>query len=294
MHLHMGPATRSSAILLAVLLSCSAAAAAHAPRRAVLVGGALGCLVPQPSPAASPAAAPAAASAPAAVTDRGFIDLRVIRSFDVDSGVLEDAAVRGRVQFELYGNDAPKAVERFKGFVKGDIGQFRSSSDGPSYRTGAFTTLRPGVILQGGRINGLRLTEFAGAQQYEYGSRLVPLDGVVEVNELKHDRRGLITRRQFSAGPEFGITLGPAPQLDSGWEVIGRLSQDSAGLLPLIEGLPYITGRSLEEPGSVADNVFNAQKSLFTSLSKTIGDSRAEDRTGQLLRRVEIVNCGLL
>ena len=67
---------------------------------------------------------------------------------------------------------------------------------------------------------------------------------------------GIPTAAYPPAGPP--VNVGPAPQLDSGWEVIGRLSQDSAGLLPLIEGLPYITGRSLEEPGSVADNVFNA------------------------------------
>ena len=96
-------------------------------------------------------------------------------------------------------------------------------------------------------------------------------------------------------------------------------------LLDEIEALPFITGRSLEEPGSVADEVrvqphsthmalatalahsshclacvlcactqvFKAQKSLFSGLSKGLGDQRAEDRTGKLLRRVEITNCGL-
>ena len=64
--------------------------------------------------------------------------------------------------------------------------------------------------------------------------------------------------------------------------------------LKLMEGLPYITGRSLEELGSVSDGIFNAQKGLFGGLAKGMGDARAEDRTGRLLRRVEMVNCGLL
>ena len=72
------------------------------------------------------------------------------------------------------------------------------------------------------------------------------------------------------------------------------LKQAESGLLKLMEGLPYITGRSLEEPGSVSDGIFNAQKGLFGGLAKGMGDARAEDRTGRLLRRVEMVNCGLL
>ena len=65
-------------------------------------------------------------------------------------------------------------------------------------------------------------------------------------------------------------------------------------MLKLIEGLPYITGRSLEEPGSAPDVIFDMQKNFFGGLSKGIGDTRAEDRTGKLLRRVEIVRAGVL
>ena len=44
----------------------------------------------------------------------------------------------------------------------------------------------------------------------------------------------------------------------------------------------------------VSNAVFTAQREFFTGLSKAVGDSRAEDRTGQLLRRVEITKCGRL
>ena len=203
--------------------------------------------------------------------------------------------MRGRLEFEIFGDDAPAAAANFLSFVRGDIGQFaKTPGEGPSYRQGAFTTLEPGVLLQGGRINGLKLGEFGGEPVWEFGTRPVPVKAVVEANDLSHDRRGLLTRKQFQAGPEFGITLGPATSLNGGWEVFGRVSSDESGLLKLMEGLPYITGRSLEEPGSVSDGIFNAQKGLFGGLAKGMGDARAEDRTGRLLRRVEMVNCGLL
>ena len=150
------------------------------------------------------------------------------------------------------------------------------------------------MLLQGGRINGLKLGEFGGGPVWEFGTRPVPVKAVVEANDLSHDRRGLLTRKQFQAGPEFGITLGPATSLNGGWEVFGRVSSDESGLLKLMEGLPYITGRSLEEPGSVSDGIFNAQKGLFGGLAKGMGDARAEDRTGRLLRRVEITASGVL
>lgn len=225
------------------------------------------------------------------ITDRVFIDVRIIQRFDVE--VLEDAAVRGRMVVGLYGEAAPKAVKEFISFVRGTAGQFAVDADGPSYRSSGFDRLQPGLALSGGRISGLNQTPFAGTLEYEYRGRLLPLRPLLEANELRHDRRGLLTRPVLNAGPEFSITLGAAPSLDGSNEVLGELQQGDE-LLSLIETLPYITGRSLETPGSVSDKVFDAQKKLFTSLSKSIGDTRAADRTGQLLRRVEIVSCGVL
>lgn len=209
--------------------------------------------------------------------------------------VLEDAAVRGRLVLGLYGRDAPRAVERFLEFVQGTPGQFAKSAGGPSYASATFDRVQPGELLEGGRIAGLRQTSFAGELQWEYLSRLLPsLRPVLEVNELTHSRRGLLTIERFNnGGPEFGITLAASPRLDGAREVIGAVERGYE-LLDMIEELPYITGRSLEKPGSVADSVYNVQKSFFSGLSKAAGDTRAEDRTGKLLRRVEIVQCGLL
>lgn len=231
-------------------------------------------------------------TASAKVTKRVFVDVRIIQSYVPESGVLEDAAVRGRLVFGLFGDDSPKGVEKFLGFTTGNIGQF-TEGDGPSYRTGSFERLQPGRLLEGGRINGLKQIEFAGALEYSFGSRLLPLSPVLEANNLRHDARGLLTRRIFDAGPEFSVTLSPTLSLDGDYEVLGRL-EEGEDVLKVLEELPYITGRSLEEPGSTSDQVYKAQKAFFTTVAKGIGDQRAADRTGQLLRRVEIVNCGTL
>ena len=231
-----------------------------------------------------------AATASASVTKRVFVDIRIIQSYSVE--VLEDAAVRGRLVFGLFGDDSPKGVDKFLKFTTGNIGQF-TEGDGPSYRTASFERVQPGRLIEGGRINGLKQIEFAGALEYSFGARLLPLSPILEANNLRHDARGLLTRRIFDAGPEFSVTLSPTPSLDGDYEILGRL-EEGEDVLKLLEAQPYITGRSLEEPGSASDEVFKAQKAFFTTVAKGIGDSRAKDRTGQLLRRVEIVNCGVL
>ena len=76
-------------------------------------------------------------------------------------------------------------------------------------------------------------------------------------------------------------------------EIIGVLVASNAVDLALkghdVNG--YLTSHLCVFP---ADTVFNAQKAIFSGLSRAAGDSRAEDRTGRLLRRVEITGCGVL
>jgi len=245
-------------------------------------------------PLGGPAHAAVAGGLAAQVTTRCFLDVRIIQSYQVE--VLEDAATRGRLVFGLFGTAAPKGVAKFLDFTDGTVGQFKATGGGPAYSGAQFEKLQPGMLIEGGKIAGLRQTTFAGQVEYEYLGRLLPLRPVLEASEVKHDRRGLLTRSIFAIGPEFGITLAPAPNLDGTHEVIGQLEPNAANeaLLSQLEGLPYITGKSLEGDGTAANAVFTAQKSFFTGLSKAVGDTRAEDRTGQLLRRVEITKCGRL
>lgn len=240
---------------------------------------------------------PAVNSAGPRVTQRVFIDVRVIQRFANPPNmppleVLEDAAVRGRMVFGLYGEDSPKGVERFLSFVTGNIGQF-TGGQGPSYRSSLFDRLEPGRLVEGGRITGMKQVEFAGTLEYQYGERMLPLRPILEANNLKHDSRGLLTRRNFESGPQFSVTLSRNPSLDGSCEVFGKL-EEGDDLLRLIESQPYITGKSIDPPGSAKDKIFDVQKSIFGTLSKAAGDSRAVDRTGQLLRRVEITNAGIL
>jgi len=69
---------------------------------------------------------------------------------------------------------------------------------------------------------------------------------------------------------------------------------EGAELLDLLEKLPYISGSSLEGKGTAANAVFTAQRALMLGIAKGAGDARAADRTGQLLRRVEITKVGVL
>jgi len=263
----------------------------RAALRPLLAAG-LACLGRELTPAvAAPLAAPRAPAA-AAITQRAFLDVRIIERFDVE--VLEDAAIRGRLVFGLYGRDAPQGVSRFVSFIDGTVGQFATTGGGPAYAQSSFEYVRPGELLEGGRIPGLKQTTFAGNLEWEYMSRLLPtLRPILEVNDLRHDRRGLLTRARFESGPGFGVTLGAVPRLDGSHEVIGELLE-GADLLERIEALPYITGKSIEGEGSLANSVFQAQKSLFSGIAKSGGDARAEDRTGKLLRRVEITRVGML
>ena len=155
--------------------------------------------------AAPPSMAPAVNSAAPRVTNRVFIDVRVIQRFANPPNmppleVLEDAAVRGRMVFGLYGEDSPKGVERFLSFVSGNVGQF-TGGQGPCYRSSLFERLEPGRLVEGGRISGLKQVEFAGTLEYQYGERLLPLRPVLEANNLKHDSRGLCAAHARARAP---------------------------------------------------------------------------------------------
>jgi cyclophilin family peptidyl-prolyl cis-trans isomerase len=173
------------------------------------------------APLANPAAKVPLANPASKVTSKVFIDLRVIKSYDVE--VLEDAAVRGRLVIGLFGSEAPQAVNRYLEFIKGTVGQFADRGDGPSYASSSFEKLRPGETIGGGRITGFDQEPFAGVMEYQYRSRLVPLRPILEVNDLSHDRRGLLTKQRLNPGPEFAITLDKAPQLDGSNEVFGQV-----------------------------------------------------------------------
>lgn len=64
---------------------------------------------------------------------------------------------------------------------------------------------------------------------------------ILEVNDLAHSRKNLLTHRKLNAGPEFAITLSPAPELDGSWTVFGEVLEGEE-LVNEIAGLPFVTG----------------------------------------------------
>ncbi|KAG8459921.1 hypothetical protein KFE25_010970 [Diacronema lutheri] len=291
---------RSALVVLALLPERGAGAAVTRRRLAALASAGVASLPLRTR--ATPAPAPSAAPARARVTQRAFVDVRIIESYTM-SEVLENAALRGRLTLGLYGDDAPKQTTRFVQLLTGRrAGRPAEADSFPSLASASFERRRPPELLLSGPVPGvreLRLPEsLGGGQQYEWNAQIVPLAPVFESVRLRHDRRGLLTHRIADGGTVFGITLAPAPQLDRDWAVFGEVLEgaEPLGLLAEIEALPFLTGEAAPDSatGRVGAAVYAAQRSAFMALTQAIGDTRADERVGRLLRRVEIVSTGLL
>ena len=61
----------------------------------------------------------------------------------------------------------------------------------------------------------------------------------VDVNNIKHKRRGLLTHPKLEPTPEFGITLAPQAELDGTNVVFGELI-DGEEFLQQVEVLPVL------------------------------------------------------
>lgn len=255
-------------------------------------------------PFRSRAARPAAPEGPAAprVTQRGYVDVRIIESYTM-SDVLENAALRGRLTLGLYGDVAPKQTARFVQLLTGRRGGKGGEPDTfPAIASGLFDRRRPAELLLASSVPGVREVRLpdslGGGLQYEWNGQNVPLAPVLESVRIRHDRRGLLTHRIDQGGTTFGITLAPAPQLDRDWAVFGEVvgGAEPLGLLAEIEALPFLTGEAAPDSatGKVGAAVYSAQRSAFMELTRAMGDTRADERVGRLLRRVEITGAGLL
>ena len=151
------------------------------------------------------------------------------------------------------------------------------------------------------KLSGLRTILLAGQEEYEYDGNLMKYQPILETNKISHNKPGLLSRKELTSGPEFGITLKSAPELDSFHVVFGTVleGQDTIDALSQIPTYTYTTktgyagGKKGVESG-VADAWFSAQKSLFVGAGKAAGDMRAIDRRGQMLKRVSIKRQGMV
>lgn len=171
----------------------------------------------------------------------------------------------------------------------------------PSFYNARFSKIVDNC-LEIDKIRGLNVVNIGGVEQYEYAGNLLPnYKPILEQSNVRHTKRGLLTRKQLSATPEFGITMDKAEQLDAFHVNFGEVIEGLEVLDAIAEIPTYSyktkTGYGGKERGvesEVADLWFEGQRSLFVTAGKTFGDTRAVDRRGDLLRRIVIRGAGVL
>lgn len=233
------------------------------------------------------------------VSDRVRLMVRIAptlasRADDGGRRAEQNEAEEGEIILGLYEKQAPETVRTFLSYcVPGEF----ENSDGelerrPSLDSAVFWRMVPGEAIDAGRVPGLNEVQINGARVLKFAAnrRVYPLGESRETNSIKHNRRGLLTKRAGMVGPEFSVTLGPSPQLDGRAVVFGEVLSggEAGGILDDIEHIAIYTGRAATESGAFADAVFQAQKQAMLGTAKAIGDTRVSDLQGKLLRKVEV------
>ena len=180
------------------------------------------------------------------ITHHISLKLRIAPTSAAVQGRDELPAEEGVLQLGLYGNAAPETVQNFLRYcVPSEIlneatGEFERQ---PSLSMAQFWRMEPGVIVEAGKLRGLSEVTVGSTSALEFGKRLYPtgrlssdeLDAVTKAR-ISHDRRGLLTRSSTMSGPDFGITLAAAPQLDGTAAVFGRVLS-GGDFLDRVEGI---------------------------------------------------------
>lgn len=230
------------------------------------------------------------------VTSYAYIDIKIANYTEESIGANKGALGSGRVVFGLYGNDAPASAALFLSTALSD------GVEKPNYTNTQFNKLLNG-LLEIEHIRGINTMNIAGNEQYEYqGNLLVDYyKPILERNDIKHDSAGLLTRSSLSGTPEFGITTSACPDLDTFHVVFGEITSgyDVIDAISKVPTYSYKTstgyGGKVKGPeAKVADKWFEAQKAFYVKVGQTLGDQRAVDQRGKLLRRVVITGSGVL
>jgi len=194
----------------------------------------------------------------------------------------------GDVVVGLYGALAPQSAAKFLEYA---------SADEPGYRQSVFFRMEPGVLLEGGRLGDLQLVTLAGTETLQYAGRVVPNSMskmALDDNDLRHNRRGLLTHRRLEATGEFGITLGPNVALDDTHVIFGEVLQGRE-FLDEVEGVPVLQDAVDGPLGAAGSEWLRAQKRGFRALARLIGDDRVNKvYENKLLRRVDVADCRVL
>lgn len=235
-----------------------------------------------------------ASSSSGAVTDYAYFDLKIANYTEESVGTNKGAGGSGVIKIALFGKDAPLSVARFLATVDGDGNTL------PSFANCQFSRIVNGSLLEMERVRGINKISIAGSESFEFqGSVLMDYRPILEQNGLRHDRPYLLTRKQLLSGPEFGITVAAAPELDPFHVVFGEVvgGRDVLDAIASVPTYSYKTatgyaGAAKGGESGVMDAWFEGQRKLFVDVGKQLGDSRAADLRGRLLRRVVVKSAG--
>ena len=231
------------------------------------------------------------------ITQKVYIDIKIANYTEESIGLNRAATGSGRIIIGLYGKASPLSVKRFLETVDGD------GETTPNFYNAQFSKIVDGNLLEIEKIRGVNKISLAGSEQYEYKGNVLPnYNPILETNTLTHSTAGLLTRKQLSPGPEFGITLKNATNLDGFHIIFGKIIS-GYDVLESIADLPQYTystktgyvGKSKDSNSqldNLADKWFESQKDFYINLGKGLGDDRAVDQRGKLLRRVTIKSFG--
>jgi cyclophilin family peptidyl-prolyl cis-trans isomerase len=234
------------------------------------------------------------------VTDRVSIEIKIANYTEESVGTNKGADGSGTIVIGLYGKHAPQSVKLFLDTVMGN------GIDTPDYINAQFQRVTPQGLLEMDSVRGMNAISIAGSSQYEYRGKVLsgykpilesPDDGLL----VHHDKMGLLTHRQLSSTPEFSITLKDDPsredvdELDAFHCVFGEVVEGRA-VLEAIAAVPLYTyetktGYAGGEKGvesALADKWFAAQRNFYVNMGKSLGDDRAVDMRGKLLKRTVI------
>ena len=128
------------------------------------------------------------------ITNKVYLDIKIANYTEESIGKNRGATGSGRIVFGLYGKDAPESVANFLKVIQSD------GQELPSFYNTQFSKVSPEGALEVEKISGLRTIQLAGQEQYEYGGNLMPYKPILETNNFKHDRAGLLTRVSLSWG----------------------------------------------------------------------------------------------
>ena len=241
-----------------------------------------------------------AAPEPPVITDRVYLDCKIANYTEESVGTNRGATGSGRLVIGLYGKEAPQSVARFLEVLSGD------GLTHPNYVNSQFTKINTeSGLLEMEKVRRLNKVKLAGGDAFEYDGNLLPEYSapILESNDLRHNRRGLLTRNKLTSTPEFGITMrDSSPNLDGFHCVFGEvLEASSFAVLDAIAAIPTYTYTTSSGYGgkektsqvdSLAESWFSAQREFYVGAGKAFGDGRAVDLRGKLLRRVTITRGG--